>query len=127
VNLAEQRRIVDAFIAACAGGEIEALLPLLDPSVVGWADVGGTLLTVRRPNVGLDQVSHGVMNFFGPASGATLMARDVNGEPGIIAFRNRAVWAVLALTVRRGRISGIYAVADPRKLARVEHALHSGH
>jgi RNA polymerase sigma-70 factor (ECF subfamily) len=65
-----------------------------------------------------------VMTFFGPASGTTLVARDVNGEPGIIALRNGVVWAVLALTVRSGRITRIYAVADPRKLAHVEHALH---
>src|SRR5260370_6466956 len=35
----EQRRVVDAFIAACAGGKLQGPLPPLGPSVVGWADV----------------------------------------------------------------------------------------
>src|ERR671937_2120576 len=37
VDAKEQRRVIDAFIAACASGDIEALLPLLDASVAGWA------------------------------------------------------------------------------------------
>src|ERR671936_1866718 len=32
----EQRRVVEAFIAACASGEVQRLLPLLDPLVIGW-------------------------------------------------------------------------------------------
>src|SRR6202171_328220 len=40
IDPAEQRRVVDAFIAACAGGDIKDLLPLLDPSVMGWGDPG---------------------------------------------------------------------------------------
>src|ERR671923_2304865 len=50
VDATEQRRVIDAFIAACAGGDLEALLPLLDPSVTGWADTGGMLAAVREPN-----------------------------------------------------------------------------
>ena len=119
----EQRRVVDAFIAACAGGELEALLPLLDPSVIGWADVGGMLAAVSRPNVGRDKVAQGVMRFFGAASGTTLTARNVNGEPGVIAFRDGAVTGVLALTLKDGAITRVYVVADPRKLAHVKRVL----
>jgi RNA polymerase sigma-70 factor (ECF subfamily) len=124
VDPVEQQRVVDAFIAACAGGELEALLPLLDPSVIGWADIGGTLPTIRQPNIGRDQVSYGVMTFFGAASGTTLLARDVNGEPGIVAFRDGAVVAVLALSVRGGLVTRVYAVADQRKLARAKRVFN---
>jgi RNA polymerase sigma-70 factor (ECF subfamily) len=124
VDPAEQRQVVDAFIAACASGKIEALLPLLDPSVIGWADAGGTLAAVKQPNIGRDQVSRGVMTFFGAASGATLMARDINGEPGVVALRDGVVASVLALTVRDGLITQIYVIADQRKLAHVKRALN---
>jgi RNA polymerase sigma-70 factor, ECF subfamily len=119
----EQRRVVDAFIAACAGGELRALLPLLDPSVVGWADVGGTLAGVSQPNVGRERVAQQVMKFFGAPSGATLTAREINGEPGIIAFRAGAVAAVLALTVKDGLVARVYVVADPHKLANIKRVL----
>ncbi len=119
----EQRRVVDAFIAACAGGDLQALLPLLDPSVVGWADVGGMLAAVSQPNVGREKVAQTIMKFFGAPSGTTMTARDVNGEPGIIAFRDGAVAAVLALTVKERLVTRVYAVADPRKLAHVRRVL----
>ena len=126
VDPSEQGRVIDAFIKACASGDLQALLPLLDPSVTGWADLGGTLAAVSQPNVGRDQVGHQVMRFFGTASGATLVRREVNGEPGIIVYRNGAIASVLALTMREGLITRIYAIADPRKLTRVRTVLTTG-
>jgi RNA polymerase sigma-70 factor (ECF subfamily) len=123
VDPKEQQRVVDAFIAACAGGELRALLPLLDPSVAGWADMGGVLAAVSQPNIGRDNVARQVMQFFGAASGTTLTARAINGEAGIVALREGAVTAVLALTVRTGLITRVYAVVDPRKLAHVKRVL----
>jgi RNA polymerase sigma-70 factor, ECF subfamily len=119
----EQSRVIDAFIAACSTGEITALLPLLDPEVIGWADVGRMLPSASEPIVGAQKVAEGVMRFFRPGSGTTLEPRTVNGEPGIIALRNGAVFAVLAVTVKQGRITRLYAQADPRKLAHVRRVL----
>src|SRR2546425_1531113 len=119
-----QRQVVDAFIAACAGGNLQALLPLLDPAVVGGADVGGTLAAVRQPNVGRNTVAYQVMRFFGDP-GTTLIAREINGEPGVIALRNGAVAAVLTLTVKEHLITRIYAVVDPHKLAHVRRVLET--
>ena len=125
VDAKEQQRVVDAFIAACASGEVELLLPLLDSSVMGWADVGGTLPTVSQPNIGPQMVATSLARFFGPASGTRLLARAVNGEPGIIAIRRGTVAAVLALTVKEGLITRVYAVGDPRKLTHVPSAVIS--
>jgi len=125
IDPAEQRRVVDGFISACAGGDIQALLPLLDPSVMGWADLGGgrTLPGVSRPNVGREMVADRVMRFFGAASGNTLVAKDINGEPSIVAFSEGAVASVMMLSVTDHLISRVYVVSDPRKLALVKRAL----
>src|SRR4029453_12789733 len=40
VDLATQRRVVDAFIAALRAGDMEALVAVLDPDVVGRVDGG---------------------------------------------------------------------------------------
>jgi RNA polymerase sigma-70 factor (ECF subfamily) len=119
VDPAEQQRVVDAFIAACRNGSMEELLRLLDPSVLGWADAGGSLAAVRSPNVGPAIVAQAVMQYFGAASGSHLSQRQVNGEPGIVVVRNGVVAAVLVLTLKNGLVSRVYAIADPRKLARV--------
>ena len=119
----EHQRVVDAFIAACASGELKALVRLLDPSVMGWADIGGMLPAVKQPNVGPEQVGSSVMRFFGAESGTTLVAHNVNGEPGIVAYRNEEVVAVMALTLKAGAITRVYVVADPRKLEHAKRAL----
>jgi RNA polymerase sigma-70 factor (ECF subfamily) len=125
IDPVKQRRIVDAFIAACAGGDVKALLPLLDPSVMGWADLGGgrTLPAVSRPNVGRDMVSERIMRFFGAESGNKLESHVINGEPSVVAFFEGAVVSVLALSVTDGLISRVYVVSDPRKLAHVKRVL----
>lgn len=126
-NPEEQRRVVDAFIAACASGGIETLLPLLDPSVMGWADIGDLLPRVNRPSIGREEVAAGIMRYFGPATGSVLVPRNINGEPGIVAVRGGTVFAVLAISVNDGAITRIYAVVDPRKLVQAQRALDKPH
>ena len=123
IDPAEQRRVVVAFIAACASGDIETLLPLLDPSVMGWADLGGTLPAVSRPNVGIELVAAPLMRYFGAASGNKLVAHVINGELSVVAFFEGVVVSVLALTVTSHRISRVYVVSDPRKLTHVKRVL----
>ncbi len=114
---------MDAFIAACAGGNIKALLPLLDSSVVGWADVGGALPAISQPNVGRETVAARVMRFFGAGSGNKLVAKVINGEPSVVAFFEGAVVSVLSLSVTNHLVSRVYVVSDQRKLGHVKRAL----
>ena len=123
IDPAEQRRVVDAFIAACAGGDIKDLLPLLDPSVMGWADMGGRLPAVSQPNVGHEAVGSRIMRFFGAGSGLQLVSKVINGEASIVAFRDDQVVSVLALSVTDHLISRVYVVSDARKLAHVKWVL----
>src|SRR5258708_20497064 len=51
IDPAGQRPVVDAFIAACASGDISQLLPLLDPLVMGWPPLGRPLPALTRPTV----------------------------------------------------------------------------
>jgi RNA polymerase sigma-70 factor (ECF subfamily) len=122
-DLAEQQRVVDAFIAATAGGDVSKLLSLLDPSVVGWADVGGAMPEVRHPNVGAGIVGPNVLRFFGPASGSRLESRSINGEPAVVVYRRGEVVAVIALTHKAGAITRVYVVSAPLKLEHVRRAL----
>lgn len=116
VDVAEQRRITERFIAAAATGEMRPLLEVLDPAVAGWADLGGRIARVSEPLVGRDVVAERFLQIFGPAAGTRLNPVMVNGEPGFIAIRDHAVFAVLVLTTAAGVVTRITAVADPRKL-----------
>ena len=112
----EQFRITERFIAACAGGDIPALITLLDPAVVGEVDLGPGLSAPLQ--VGRDRVARNILRFFGPTSGIALVSHPVDGRLNLLAFRNGALVALLALRTKDGLIDDIHAVADVVGFAR---------
>jgi RNA polymerase sigma-70 factor (ECF subfamily) len=119
VDPEQMRRVAERFIAACAGADLQPLLDLLDPAVVGWVDLGRFTSAIPQPAVGAAEVARGVMTFFGPASRAKLSVAVVNGETGIIASVRGRSTAVMVFYVRDALITAVYAIADPDKLARI--------
>ncbi|MFL5869950.1 MAG: RNA polymerase sigma factor SigJ [Solirubrobacterales bacterium] len=113
-DLARQRKVVDAFLAAARGGDFEALLELLDPDVVLRVD-GGEL----RP--GASQEVHGAADVLQQltrfASGARF-ARPalVNGAAGFVVVPANRPVAVIGFTVVDGRIAELDVLADPERL-----------
>ena len=47
---------------------------------------------------------------------------EVNGYPALILKFDDEIDTVLAVRIDEGRITGLYAVRNPEKLARLEHA-----
>jgi RNA polymerase sigma-70 factor (ECF subfamily) len=125
-DTAGQHRLTESFIAACSGGDLSALIALLDPGVAGDVNRGDTLPGRRRPLIGPARVAKGLLRLFGPDSQTTLIAMPINGEPAVIALAGQHVVALLILTAPHGRISHIQAIADPRQLASVSSILRSG-
>jgi RNA polymerase sigma-70 factor (ECF subfamily) len=119
VDPVAMRRLAERFSAAVLGGELEPLLELLDPQVVGWVDLGGIGAGVPQPTKGRDQVAETAIRFFRPDRGVSLLVAEVNGEPGIIATRAGRPFAVIVLAAREGLITALYSIADPAKLTHV--------
>ncbi len=110
---ARQREVVDAFLAAARGGDLAALVAVLDPDVVLRADVGAAAL--RRVD-GARNVAEQALSFAGRARYAQVAL--VNGSAGLVAALpdGRPV-GVMGFTVAHGRIVEIYILADPARLA----------
>lgn len=115
-DASEQRRVVAAFLEASARGDLEALLPLLDPSVVLRADGGGKVRAAGRPVHGAERVA-GVLlagrRWFPELAGRMVA---VNGGTGALMTSRDEVLAVVGVTVAGGRITEIDLVANPDKL-----------
>jgi RNA polymerase sigma-70 factor (ECF subfamily) len=114
VDLPRQRAVADAFLAAARVGDFEALLAVLDPDVVLRADPGamaGGPTQVR----GADAVARQAMSYRPLAAFSRPVL--VNGAVGLLAARGGRPVAVLALTVRGGRVAAIDILADPDRLA----------
>jgi RNA polymerase sigma factor (sigma-70 family) len=118
VELAEQKRVVDAFLAAAREGDFDALLEMLDPEVTLRVDAGPDSPLAREPIVGAEAVLAEARqwNAFAPYSRPAI----VNGVAGAVIGRpDGTVFSVLAVTVANGRITAIDFVVDPAKLVRV--------
>jgi RNA polymerase sigma factor (sigma-70 family) len=114
-DLARQREVVDAFLAAARDGAFDALVALLDPDVVMRVDRDSG---APREFRGAPSVAEQVLTF---ARGAQF-ARPalVNGAAGfVVAPRGRPV-AVAGFTVAGGRIVAMDVLADPARLRELD-------
>ena len=114
-DLAVQRRVVDAFLAAARDGDFEGLLRVLDPNVVLRIDGGPNAPRpfARPPLVGAEAVAGAAKGF--PGFAGYVEPAIVNGAPGLLV-RLPARSLVTAFTVANGLIVEIDLIADPDKL-----------
>jgi RNA polymerase sigma-70 factor (ECF subfamily) len=113
-DVAEQRRVVDAFLAASRTGDFDALLEVLDADVVFRIDTGGDV-RARLPEVGAEEVARRILTSgrpFAPFARPAL----VNGAAGAVVVARGKLISVVAFTVVDGRIAEIDVVNDPAKL-----------
>jgi RNA polymerase sigma-70 factor (ECF subfamily) len=113
-DVARQRAVVEAFLAAARAGDFDALLAVLDPDVLLRADTGA--LRVTR---GARVVSEGALRYSRLAQSAQLTL--VNGAPGIVGWLpDGRPMAVMGFTVREGKIVEIDILADPARLRQLD-------
>lgn len=110
-------RLLDAFVTAARGADLDALRRLLAADVRAWSDGGGRVSTARREIRGTDKVARYFAGIYSRRPGA-LRAEPVrfNGGAGLLIVRPPRRDA-LTVAVTDGLISGIYVVANPTKLA----------
>jgi RNA polymerase sigma-70 factor (ECF subfamily) len=118
VDLTTQREVVEAYLAAAREGDFDALVAVLDPDVVSRADFGtGVLREVR----GAEAVAGQALTYSTLAPFARLAL--VNGTPGIVGIRKDGEpIAVLAFTVREGRVTELDVLADRTRLRELDLA-----
>jgi RNA polymerase sigma-70 factor (ECF subfamily) len=112
-DLREQRRVVDAFLAAARAGDFEGLIQVLDPDVVFRADRGPR--GARMPITGAAEVAETILargTRFAPHARPAI----VNGNAGVIVVPGQKPIAVVSFSVADGLVVEIDLVADPAKL-----------
>lgn len=120
--LAEQWKVVDAFLAAGRDGDFQALVAVLDPDVVLRADGGATGLSHHARGA---QAVAGQAAMWGRA-GLVIRRALVNGAAGLVSERDGRPFSVGAFTIRDGRIVECDFLVDPERLARLDLELPEG-
>src|SRR6185436_11130095 len=115
ISDAEHQVVTERFITACANGDLQALTAVLDPTVWGVGTIVGDFAPPPQINHGPEEVAMNLLRYLG--HGATLVTGPV-GEPVLLAFADRRLFAVLVLTVRDNLILKIEATVDPSAVNR---------
>jgi len=118
VDVAGQRQVVDAFLAAARGGDFEALLAVLDPDVVFRIDRGDLRPAASREIRGAPAVAQEALTFARLARFARPVL--VNGAAGLVVATPGRPLAVAGFTIAGGRIVELDLLADPARLRELD-------
>ncbi|MCZ8382711.1 RNA polymerase sigma-70 factor [Mycobacterium sp. CPCC 205372] len=123
VDPEQTTRITEQFLAAATTGDVDELMRLLAPDVTWTADGGGRVGAARKPITGVDRLVPLIVGPFRRGL-ATLRTGVVtaNGAPAVAVYSDDRLEAVLALEIADGRITNLYAIANPDKLTTVTTA-----
>src|SRR5262245_49391446 len=110
----EQRRVVDAFLAASRAGNLQMLLEVLDPDVVFRTDIGPARPDVPALITGARAVAENVLTNGTPLAGLAQPVL-VNGSAGVVVGSREHPIAIVNFVVSGGRIVEIDLIADPAK------------
>jgi RNA polymerase sigma-70 factor (TIGR02957 family) len=120
VSQSEQQAVVQRFLIALRTGQLQELMDLMAPDVVLIADGGGLVAAVRCPIYGADSVSKLLARANRAATTLVTTTVWLNGAPaGRIEFDGE-LGAAVSLVVESGRITRVYVMRNPRKLARLD-------
>jgi RNA polymerase sigma-70 factor (ECF subfamily) len=113
-DLARQREVVEAFIAALRAGDFQRLLAVLDPDLVVRADLPGAPAEIRGAAVwAKGAVAYGHMaRLTRPAL--------VNGAIGVVVAPQGRLVRALRFTIANGKITEIEVIGNPARLGELE-------
>ncbi|RMI30533.1 sigma-70 family RNA polymerase sigma factor [Nocardia stercoris] len=113
-ELAEHRRVVEAFLSAARSGDLAALLAVLSPDVVRIADPAALPAGMAAIVRGARAVAEETVVLQQRSAVAALAL--VNGTVGILVAPHGRLRLALTVTVRDNRVAGYEVIADRARL-----------
>lgn len=121
VDLARHYTVVESFLTASRGGDLNTLIELLAPDVVRRADRLAVPADTASEVRGARAVAEETRVFAHRARSGEVAL--VDGRPGIVVAPRGRLLAVLRLTIEHGLITEIDVIADPARLDQLRLAL----
>lgn len=117
VDTAQQKRLLEALVAAAQQGDLERLERLLAEDVVSYTDGNGMRNASHVPVRGRHTVAK-FLRAFSPKfwPGTSLSWIETNGEPSVLVRRDGAAFALLAISASAAGIDSLMWVLNPEKL-----------
>jgi RNA polymerase sigma-70 factor (ECF subfamily) len=119
-DAAKVERLTDAFVQACASGDLEGLVQLLAADAILYSDGGGKVAAALAPIRGAAHIARyflGILRKSPP--GLEIRRVRVNGQPALLALQQGKIVSLLTFDVVDGQIATCFVVRNPDKLKRV--------
>jgi RNA polymerase sigma-70 factor (ECF subfamily) len=116
-DLATRRRATEAFLAACAGGDVNGLLAVLAPGATMVCDGGGLAPAPRMAVSGADRIAPMLAVFARKSAGLVAEPAEVNGGPGVVLRQDGVPVAAITLHLVDGRIDTLHLMNNPQKMS----------
>ncbi|MFJ4915361.1 MULTISPECIES: RNA polymerase sigma-70 factor [unclassified Streptomyces] len=117
VDPVQRRDLTERFLAAAAGGDIDALLALLAPDVRLVGDSGGKSKAPLRILESADKVSRFLVAIAQePIPDLEIRSLELNGGPALLVLIDGKPDSAMQVDVRDGLIQCVYIVRNPDKL-----------
>jgi RNA polymerase sigma-70 factor, ECF subfamily len=123
VTLAEQRRLLEAFVAAAQKGDTAELEDLFASDIVSYSDGGGVARAARVPVLGRVRVASFIAAFASHFwTGANLTWIEANGQASVLISRDGVVFALATIDASSEGIHQIMWMMNPAKLAAISQS-----
>jgi RNA polymerase sigma-70 factor (ECF subfamily) len=120
VSSTEQRRLLEAFIAAAQKADLAVLEDLFAADVVSYSDGGGVVRAARTPVSGRERVAKFITAFASHFwTGVTLTWIQTNGQSSVLISRDGAVVTVATIDASAEGIGQILWMMRPSKLTAI--------
>lgn len=118
-DAAVRKEVAEKFMAACAGGDLNALMEILAPDITLWNDGGGKVTAARRPVHGPDHVARWMLGVMAKpiTAGIRFEPAVINGELGILGKLGDFTVGALTFDLVDGRIEHLRFQLNPDKLS----------
>jgi RNA polymerase sigma-70 factor (ECF subfamily) len=120
----QAHELTKQFLAACAGGDLNALLAVLAEDVVVWTDGGGKAKAAPKPVIGAAKAARFLIAIArATPEGTDVIEANLNGQPGLVGLYGGSAVSAVVLDIAEGLVNGVMVMANPDKLRAVNAAL----
>ena len=118
VEPAEQRKLLEAFVAAAQGGDLAGLEKLFADDVVSYSDSNGAVRAAGRPLFGAAALAK-IFAAWAPGfwAGAEVSYVDANGLSAVRLRKDENTYAIITVTASEEGIDQVMWLVNPEKLA----------
>ena len=123
MSSSEQRRLLEAFIAAAQKADMAALECLFAEDVVSTSDGGGIVRAARVPVVGRERVAKFIASAAHFWNGVALDWVKTNGQAAVLVSRDGVPVAITTIDASAQGIDQIIWIMRPSKLAAISRSV----